>query len=116
MKTKIIQKRWVILPLMTLFLCFGLWSCRQKGSTAPDPVGGCDFSIGSDGLYNCTKTKNCTGHCVMQIKNGNKPWRDVPGGNVNPDDLKATDTLRCTCDTTKKKTVEQVKAAATEKK
>jgi len=115
MKTKIIQKRWVILSIMTLFLCFGLLSCRQKGGTAPDPVGGCDIGIDGHGLYNCIN-KNCTGHCVMQLKKEDKPWRNVPGGNVNPDDLKSTDTLRCSCDTTKKTTVAQVTAAATERK
>jgi hypothetical protein len=97
MKTQVRFSKWAMLILLVVLSIFLIASgCKSnKGHKAPDPLKGCDVAIGGDGLWNCTKI-NCN-KCVMQIKKPTKDWRDIPGGNVNPDDMNEDDSIRCTC-------------------
>jgi hypothetical protein len=54
-------------------------------------------------LWNCDKG-DCTGSCMLQVRHitpatpGDTLWRDIPGGNVNDDDLKEQkQEVRCDC-------------------
>ena len=54
-----------------------------------------------DGLWNCDK-KNCKSACMLQVgtihKPGDTTWKDIPGANLNPDDLKKdSQVVRCDC-------------------
>lgn len=53
-------------------------------------------------LYNCERNSDCGGKCMLQVgtpndTNTDTSWRDIPGGNLNPIDVKKGQILRCVC-------------------
>jgi hypothetical protein len=102
MKAKIKFSQLVMVTLLCLFSLAFLPGCKKKLLGNKDSLTGCNL-VKIKGLWNCEKDK-CIGRCVLQIKKPGKDWRDIPGGNVDPNDVPASDTLRCVCRDTSKKT------------
>jgi len=111
MKTKTMSGR-----MATVLLLFALYfsmmpgcKCRQSGTAesggasggtaSKDTTAGCDL-VKIDGLWNC-KNNGCAGRCMLQITSNDTTWRNIPGGNLNPDDVKENQKLRCACQTGK---------------
>lgn len=89
---------------LCIFLSAGIAGCNGGGGGGTGVTGSCKAKKGySDGLWNCDKS-DCTGKCMLQVRHitpatpGDTVWRDIPGGNVNDDDLKEQkQEVRCDC-------------------
>lgn len=81
-----------VILLVVIFV--SIIGCNNQGKA----TGKCETTK-IDGLWNCKKS-DCTGKCMLQvgtIDNKDTTWKDIPGGNLNPDDLKENQIVRCDC-------------------